>query len=94
MGDCQTMAGMMNGMGNMMGSGWMAAMMLVNVLLGLGPLALVVVGAIAGIRWMTRGIDGPGESASRSRALEVARERYARGEISREEFQRLREDLA
>lgn len=42
--------GMMSGMGSAMGSGWMAAAMLGNVLLGLGLLALVMVGAVAGIR--------------------------------------------
>ncbi len=87
MGDCPTMMGMMGGMG------WMGVMMLANALLGLGLLALVVVGVIAGIRWISRSPGGPRGSASPSRALEVARERYARGEISREEFQRLREDL-
>lgn len=94
MGAYQTMAGMMNGMGTMMGSAWMGAVMLVNVLLGLGLLALVVVGVVAGIRWIGRSTGLPERSDSSDRALEVARERYARGEISREEFQRLREDLA
>jgi putative membrane protein len=86
--------GMMSGMGSMMGSGWMAVTMLVDVLLGLGLLALVVVGVVAGIRWMTRSTDHPRGAAAAGRALEVARERYARGEISREEFARIREDLA
>jgi len=86
-GDCQTMMGMIGWMG------WVGVMMLVNLLLGLGLIALVVVGVIAGIRWITRSTDGPRGSASPGRALEAARERYARGEISRGEFQRLREDL-
>ena len=50
MGDCHTMMGMMSGMGSVMGSGWMAVAMLVNALLGLGLLALVVVGVVAGTR--------------------------------------------
>ena len=94
MGDCHTMMGMMSGMGSVMGSGWMAVAMLVNALLGLGLLALVVVGVVAGTRWMTRSTDHPRGAASAGRTLEAARERYARGEISREEFLRLREDLA
>ena len=93
MGDCQTMGGMMGGLGSVMGSGWMAVAMLVNVLVGLGFLALLVVGAVAAIQWVTRSADSRRRLTSADRAFEAARERYARGEISREEFQRLREDL-
>jgi putative membrane protein len=80
-------------MGMMGGMGWMGVIVLFNMFLGLGLLGLVVVGVVTGIRWITRSTGGLRGSASAGRALEVARERYARGEISREEFQRLREDL-
>ncbi len=55
---------------------------------------LVIVAIIAGVRWMTgQGRPGPGP-AHRDTALDILRERYARGEISREEFEQRKKDLA
>jgi putative membrane protein len=88
MGGCP----MMDGMSGMMGSGWMAVMMAISALIGLGLAALLIVGVVVGIRWLMSG--GAGREATRDRALAVARERYARGEVSREEFERLRQDLS
>lgn len=87
------MIGMMGGLGSVMGGGWMALAMLVNVLIGLGFLSLLVVGVVAAVRLVSRSADSRSRLASADLALEAARERYARGQISREEFQRLREDL-
>ena len=53
------------------------------VLLHLLPLALVVVASVLGIRWLT-GATGARRSDS---AVAILRERYARGEISKEEFE-------
>jgi putative membrane protein len=85
---------MMGDMGGMMGPGWMIVGGALGLLLALGLLVLVTIGIMAGIRWLIRG-----SSALRSggdsddRALEALRERYARGELGREEFQRIRDDL-
>jgi len=50
---------------------------------------LVIAGIVVGIRWLMRSAPaGP-----RDGALEILRERYARGEISREEFETKRRDL-
>jgi putative membrane protein len=84
---------MMGDMGWMMGPGWMTAAMVGSVLFGLALLALVIVGVIAGIQWLVGGSAGPATTDPRDRALTLLRERYARGEISRDEFQRMREDL-
>ncbi|MBI1894528.1 MAG: SHOCT domain-containing protein [Candidatus Rokubacteria bacterium] len=50
---------------------------------------LVITGVVLAIRWLTT--TGPG--ATRDRALEILRERYARGEINKEEFESKRRDL-
>lgn len=77
--------GMMDGgmMGGFMGP-WMMLVPLV-VLIGLVALAVWVV------RTLTK---NSGDTPSGGDALEVARQRYARGEIDREEFERIRADLA
>ena len=68
----------------MMGSG-MSGMML---LMAIGW--LVVVGAVAaGIWWLLKYRRRAGDPA-----LDALRERYARGEITREEFESRRRDLA
>ena len=82
--------GMMNGCWG--GFGWMGLGMLVNFFLGLGLLALLVVGVISGVRWLTSG--EPPRGRAGDDPLEIVRARYARGEISHEEFDRLRRELA
>jgi putative membrane protein len=52
--------------------------------------ALVIAGIVVGIRWLVR----PGGGGARDQALEILRERYARGEIDREEFEARRRDLS
>ncbi len=55
---------------------------------------LIIVGIVLGVRWLLRqgrtgttleGADTP---------LEILKRRYAKGEISREEFDRMKQDLA
>jgi putative membrane protein len=58
-------------------------------LLHLLPLALVVVASVLGIRWLT-GATGARRSDS---AVAILRERYARGEISKEEYEAKMRDL-
>ncbi len=84
------MGGDMDGMmDDMMGGGmwsWFAWSVLFLVVL-----AAVVVGSIFVVRRMwDRGPQGPGSS---SRALDILKERYARGEIDRDEFEERREHL-
>lgn len=69
----------------MPGMGWEMALSSILALLFL--VALVVL-AVWGVRQVT------GRStADTSKALDVAKERYARGEISRDEFEQLKRDL-
>jgi putative membrane protein len=48
-------------------------------------------GLVALIRWLSN--RSSAERPGGTDALEIARTRYAKGEISRDEFERLREDL-
>ena len=51
--------------------------------------ALVITGLVIGIRWLVR----QGRAERPDRALDILRERYARGEINKEEFEARRRDL-
>jgi putative membrane protein len=66
-----------------MGSGWI--MMIVFW-------ALVVAGSIALVRWFGMRDRGSGDSLRRT-PLEILQERYARGEIGREDYEQKRRDL-
>jgi putative membrane protein len=50
---------------------------------------LVIWGIVVGIRWLVR----QGRDGRPDHALEILRERYARGEIGKEEFEARRRDL-
>jgi putative membrane protein len=50
---------------------------------------LVIAGVVLGVRWLAR----QGRSELPDRALDILRERYARGEINKEEFEARRKDL-
>jgi putative membrane protein len=75
---------MMNGFGG----SWM---------MGIGLLwwLLVIAGVVALIVWAVRTSSqrGTGSSSHGPDALEIARRRYASGEISKEQFEQLRKDL-
>lgn len=57
--------------------------------------ALVVVGVVWLVRTLagTGAREGAGQGAAASKALAILEERFARGEISSEEFRRMREEL-
>jgi putative membrane protein len=78
------------GMGWGMGWGWLGMM-----LFWLVPLFVVIVLAAAAVKYLSsRGArSDTGLHEDRNRALEVLEERYARGEINREEYLQKRDDL-
>jgi len=51
---------------------------------------LIIVVLVAGIRWLV----SQGRESRRDTALEILRERYAKGEISKEEFEAKKRDLS
>ena len=52
-------------------------------------LARVIVGLIVGIRWLL----GKGKEEKLDSAIEILRQRYARGEINKDEFEAKKKDL-
>jgi putative membrane protein len=82
------------------GDGWGGAGMALMWLVMLAVLALIVVGIVLLVRGLTRHDQvqpgppqGPPDGPGRSGALQVLEERYARGEIQREEFLQRKQDL-
>ena len=51
-------------------------------------------GLIALIVWGIKKLTERGDSIPKRNPLEVAKERYAKGEISREEFEQIKKDLS
>jgi putative membrane protein len=68
----------------MWGAGGLVMMLMILVFWG-----VVIVGLVFGIRWLVSQGRGPTHDS----ALAILRERYARGEIDREEFEARRRDL-
>ena len=69
----------------MMWGAWGFGMMIMMILFW----ALIIVAAVVGIRWLM----GQGKDPRPDSALEILRQRYARGEINKEEFEARRKDL-
>lgn len=77
---------MMNDMGDF---GWFPGFGWLFMLLFWG---LVILGIVAIVKWLASA--GAGGNTPRARtALDILEERYARGEIDREEFEQKRRDL-
>lgn len=74
---------MMNGTNMMAGMGWPGVLLML----------LLWGGAIALILWGISGLFPTRQVHIEAEALEILRQRYARGEISREEFLQARETL-
>jgi putative membrane protein len=74
---------MMNGFGWGPGSGWIFMVLFWG---------LVIIGILAAARWVLEEHSWKTEPRERT-ALDILKERYARGEIDREEFGQKRRDL-
>lgn len=77
----------------MMGGGWLIGLIVLVLFL------LLIGGGIAAVVWfVAQGSRGSGQAARQEprredEALEILRRRYASGEIDREEFERMRQEL-
>ena len=69
-----------------MGGAWGIGMMFMMLLFW----GLVIVGLVLGIRWLL----SQGKEARSDSALEILRQRYARGEINKDEFEAKKKDLS
>ena len=69
----------------MWGAGGLVMMLMMLVFWG-----LVIAGLILGVRWLAR----QGRWEGRDEALEILRQRYARGEIDKQEFETRKRDLS
>jgi putative membrane protein len=76
------------------GSGWWMLWSGLMMLLFWGGIIALAVWAVQALTRREAGQTGAGRPSSPSRApVETAKERYARGEISRDEFLQIRKDL-
>lgn len=80
---------MMNGYGMMGGFGF-----------GFGGIfmilwwVIIIAGVVALVRWLgTSGFGAGGHGGSSRQPLDILKERYARGEINEQEFQKIKRDL-
>ena len=64
--------------------------------MGLGMLLMIVfwAGLVALITWIVLKLVRSGQQPSSQTPLEIAKTRYAKGEISKEEFEQLKKDLS
>ena len=54
---------------------------------------LIIVGVVALVRWVATSSGVEGRSGGDSKALDILKQRYARGEIDEQEFQKRKRDL-
>ena len=76
---------MMNGMGMMI---WGVFSFLLSLVL----IFLFVIAVVAAVKWLW-GQKTPFVIAGKDSALDIVKKRYARGEVGKEEFERLKKDI-
>lgn len=57
-------------------------------------LVLIIVGIVMLVKWLSKSATADDGSGSANKALDILRERYARGEINEQEFQKIKHDLS
>jgi putative membrane protein len=80
------MDGTMGGWGHMMGYGWYGG--------GLMWLILIIVAVVVIYFVLNRNKNyGPSEDSDRESPMDILKKRYAKGDITKEEFDRLKKDI-
>ena len=86
---------MMWGWPNMMGGFFGGGLGCIGMILGFVFFILVIIGVIFLIIWIVKIATHSGnEDKTGSKALEVLKERYAKGEITKEQYENMKKDLA
>ncbi len=80
----------------MMGEGWGWTGMIFGPVMMLAVLAIIVVAVVLIVRWLGGGYPSPqtGRRSPENAALDILKERFARGEIDKEEFEEKRRLLS
>lgn len=55
---------------------------------------LIIAGIVMLVKWLLTSYGAGGRSGGRSNALDILKERYARGEIDEQEYQKRKRDLS
>jgi putative membrane protein len=85
---------MMWGWPNMMGGYYGGGLGWIGMIFGFIFFILCVTGIIFLIVWLVKRSNHPGtENRTESKAIEVLKERYAKGEITKEQFENIKKDL-
>ena len=85
---------MMWGYPNMMGGFFGGGLGWIGMVFGFIFFILLVIGIIFLIVWLVKRSNNPGvENKTDSKYLEVLKERYARGEITKDQFDNMKRDL-
>ncbi len=71
----------------------MMSLGLLSVIVVLAIIFIILIGLVVLVVWAVRRTSGPGGAARPQTARDVLELRYARGEITREQYQQMKEDL-
>ena len=86
---------MMWGWPNMMGGFFGGSMGWIGMILGFIFFILIIIGIILFIVWLVKRVTHSGTEQPRigNKALEVLKERYAKGEITKDQYEDIKKDL-
>ncbi len=78
---------------NMMG-GFFGGWGFIWVILVFVFIIAIIIGIILLVVWLVKRANYPGENLNKGNALEILKQRYAKGEIAREEYENIKKDIS